>query len=847
VLYRIDGVAYGARIVFQDVNGGANSCPEPESFPSGSFATLLGDARGKGARIHSYSFGGGGTIGTPTAYDAAAAAIDGFLNTDANRDYMMFLAAGNNGSSTTNTAPSGRASSLSNESSSKNAVAVGANFSGNSAALQSRAGFSSIGPAPNGVSCSPQSDASHPAASNCGRIKPDLMAPGQDGNTGLAESYFCTSGDGNQNGPVTCLTFAGNSGTSFSTPNAAGSAALIRDYFVQGLYPDGTSGNASNGSDRVTRMSGQMVKALLVASAGDMNGGNLTNPGTVGIGGYGHRYNPEYGYGYVDLRNVLPLTNDPATPPGLIVHDAACPTGVACASNLSLPLSLVTGATASVEFNVLDTAHELRVALAWTDTSTAACTGRSRRQPGPGAALLRRRSELRHERGDIVYYGQRLHRGRQRRRHRGPEPRMAPSDDPSRYDRPLALRGILDPAEPREPRRVFPREAQKDAQNNHRGDLPLAGSRDGRYVHPRSTRRRAVLQLRQPAPHRQVACSRSSTRSVPNAVKYAVALAGPLAVDSSIRLDTNPITCNGDVAVVVNEVAKSSSVDGGCNSTNGCANAATISARTNVVVKTSAGTQVDQEIAPVLTKDATSLSFSSKRMPASTAANLNSDDDILVASDGYIVTATYNDQDCTLDGTAGCRPLLPSGAPDPVETIQRTSTATFDCTPNVDFFAIAQPGRNSVFLLAGGCDDDKFLDNRETFTYLVQFANLEDTLTLEDVEVSLRAVTPDADDATDAGRLNNAPSPYVFRRIEPRLDRRRGPGIPGVRGLQPHHQWGSRMAGPAGASPGSRARRGHHLHQGGKVLGDLRLLQAHPQRHPREIPLFDGLPDGRHG
>src|SRR5262249_52744511 len=151
--------------------------------------------------------------------------------------------------------------------------------------------------------------------------------------------------------------------------------------------------------------------------------------------------------------------------------------------------------------------------------------------------------------------------------------------------------------------------------------------------------------------------------------------------------------------VVVNEVAKASTIDAGCNSTNGCTNAATISARTNLVVKTATGTQVDQELAPVLTKDANALSFASKRMPVSTIANVNSDDDILVAGDGYVVTATYSDQDCTADGTVGCRPLV-GGLPDPAERIDRTSQATFDCTPNVDFFAIGQPGRNAVFLLA---------------------------------------------------------------------------------------------------------------------------------------------------
>src|SRR5262249_16712250 len=158
--------------------------------------------------------------GGPTAYDASAAAIDGFLSTDGNRDYMMFIAAGNNGSSTTNTAPSGRASSLSNEASSKNAITLGGNLSGNSAALPTRAAFSSIAPAPDGIACSPQSGSSHPAASNCGRIKPDLMAPGQDGNTGLTESYFCGA-EGNQTGTVECLNLTGVSGTSYSAPLAA--------------------------------------------------------------------------------------------------------------------------------------------------------------------------------------------------------------------------------------------------------------------------------------------------------------------------------------------------------------------------------------------------------------------------------------------------------------------------------------------------------------------------------------------------------------------------------------------------------------------------------------------------
>lgn len=787
--FRVDGVAPGARLIFQDVNGGAqfDGCPEADSFLFGSYNTLLTDARGKGARIHTFSFGGGGTEGIPTAYDSSAQAIDAFLSTDANRDYLMFIAAGNNGSTTTDVSPSGRSQSLSNEASAKNAISLGANFSGNSAALQTRVGFSSIGPAPNGVACSPQLDAGHPAASNCGRIKPDLMAPGADGNTGLAESYNCVTSDHDQVGTVECLNVGGNSGTSFSTPNAAGAGALVRDYFVQGLYPDGTSANVSNTADRASKISGAMVKTLLIASAGDMNGGGLTNPTGLNIGGYNHRYNPEYGYGFVNLRNVLPLTTDPLTPPGLIVHDAGCPTGATCPSNLSLPLSMAVGATASVEFSVLDEGHELRVALAWADPVDGGLTGAlvdnldlELRYCGPdqncgtvdgkcirgsnnGVACASNATCL--SGGvqgicarDQVFYGNVFTEdtnddGIEDQNLDGTPGMNAPGTVGHWHSEgAFSIPNLGDPG-------AFTGEAAKDASNNTEA-LFLSpdpeGDGTGSTINP-STNGQFNLdnQLRT---GKWLLTIKHPTG--PNAVKYAVAIAGPVTIDSSVRLDTNPITCNGEVAVVVNEVAKSSTIDAGCNSTNGCTNATTISARTSIVVKTTGNTQVDKENAPVLTKDPNALNFSSQKLPVSTIANVNSDDDILVAGDGYTVTATYNDQDCTLDGTAGCRPLI-NGQPDPAETIARTSQATYDCTPNVDFFAIGQPGRNAVFLLAGGCDDDKFLDSRETFTYLVQFANLEDTLSLEDVSVTLRAVTPDADNTADPGRLNNTASPYV--------------------------------------------------------------------------------------
>src|SRR5262249_23846681 len=148
------------------------------------------------------------------------------------------------------------------------------------------------------------------------------------------------------------------------------------------------------------------------------------------------------------------------------------------------------------------------------------------------------------------------------------------------------------------------------------------------------------------------------------------------------------------------------------------------------------------------------------RLPVSTAASLNASDGVLLAADGYTATATYMDMDCNADGTAGCQRTLadclcrfgcpgavaagtssglcPPGGGRPtgsscagaasvndVECKPRVATSVFDCSPNVNFTAIGQPGRNFPFLLAGGCDDDRYFDNQETFVYLVQFQNLE--------------------------------------------------------------------------------------------------------------------------
>src|SRR5439155_26157680 len=133
-------------------------------FTFGTYNTLLSDARNKGARLHTYSFGAFNAA-TGTVYDASAVAIDTFLASDSNRDYMMFVAAGNAGTAGDDTGGYGRANTLSNEAAAKNAVSVGSNNSGTSVSLQGRSFFSSLGPASYRNACSAQTDPV-PAASN---------------------------------------------------------------------------------------------------------------------------------------------------------------------------------------------------------------------------------------------------------------------------------------------------------------------------------------------------------------------------------------------------------------------------------------------------------------------------------------------------------------------------------------------------------------------------------------------------------------------------------------------------------------------------------------------------------
>src|SRR5207253_302706 len=108
-----------------------------------------------------------------------------------------------------------------------------------------------------------------------GRIKPDIAAPGTvraatessgvSSSFGSATSRTAQDAAVNPSDPDNTRTLSSISGTSFSSPMAAGAALLVRQYYVDGYYPNGAR-QAANGFIP----SNALVKATLLISGRNM-------------------------------------------------------------------------------------------------------------------------------------------------------------------------------------------------------------------------------------------------------------------------------------------------------------------------------------------------------------------------------------------------------------------------------------------------------------------------------------------------------------------------------------------------------------------------------------------------
>lgn len=114
---------------------------------------------------------------------------------------------------------------------------------------------------------------------NKGILKPDVMAPG----TRIISAKSLENSDKDHG----CDTFSGNAlifmqGTSMATPNAAGAAALVRQYFKTKWPVESVD------------IDGPTVRALIINSCVQQPAGTLT-PNTM------------FGHGHIDLSTVLPI------------------------------------------------------------------------------------------------------------------------------------------------------------------------------------------------------------------------------------------------------------------------------------------------------------------------------------------------------------------------------------------------------------------------------------------------------------------------------------------------------------------------------------------------------------
>lgn len=327
-----DGIAPDARIVFQDVGHVSGQLPGVDFV---SQALIHEQAYGSGARIHNNSYG----PDQPVGYDIDAAEVDDIMWK--RRDYTIFFSAGNEG-------PAQR--TVTKEA--KNIVAVAATESPtNGGNIENIASYSSHGPTFDG------------------RIKPDISAPGTvraaTESTGQAAAGFSnttstTALDAaiNPRDPNNSQGFRTTSGTSFASPLAAGGAVLVRQYFVDGFYPNGSK-NSSAGFNP----SNALVKAIVINSGRNMSGRYTASDGSGAA--RGPLPNFGQGWGRMTLDDTLYFNGDRRELRVLadIFNGATAGDGARPAPQPAIR----TAETHSYTIESVSPVEPLRVTLVWSD------------------------------------------------------------------------------------------------------------------------------------------------------------------------------------------------------------------------------------------------------------------------------------------------------------------------------------------------------------------------------------------------------------------------------------------------------------------------------------------------
>ncbi|QKK02959.1 MAG: S8 family serine peptidase [Pseudomonadota bacterium] len=389
------GAAPKADLVFQSVmDSGGNLGGLPSNL-----ANLFQPPYNDGARVHSNSWGYGGSYGQ---YLSESQDIDRFMWD--NPDMLITFSAGNSGVDGQRYGTSCQSTgdpidgiidpmSITPPATGKSLIAVGASENArpgfiyeypagdcsvsNSTEQQAWGWFNGCAYSVNPINSDKMADnpSGMGAFSSRGpttddRIKPDLAAPG----IGIIsvrtdQSQAATGGWGLCNvDPGLESFYVSMGGTSMANPMLAGTALLVRQYYEDGWHPnntDTTHGSPVSGDG--FNPSAALVKATLINGAFDMS------PGQYGTGST-QEFPPSWdspndtpnnaqGYGRVDLMGSLfpgeGWGQDAGR--GMFVRDVTA--------------GLQTGNQDTYTFDVASNADPLRVTLAWTDPYAATGSG----------------------------------------------------------------------------------------------------------------------------------------------------------------------------------------------------------------------------------------------------------------------------------------------------------------------------------------------------------------------------------------------------------------------------------------------------------------------------------------
>ena len=284
------GVAPEAQLYFQAMENDNTG-----NFQSPSLNSLINSAYSAGARTHTNSWGNSGGFGQYSSEsrdaDDRASNYDRYYS--GGEGLTILFAAGNDGPDSDTVTPPATA---------KNVVTVGMHQNRYQGAPDYIMQGSSRGPVDDG------------------RIKPDVLAPG--GYVWSCRAQEAADTGGASGSSTWYLEYTG---TSMATPNAAGAAAMIREYLEEIALRESPQG--------------ALVKALLILGAEDVGSRDIPN-------------NDE-GWGRVNLRNSLA----PPDGQGVWVDDRS--------------LLSATGNSKSYTFDIDDSGDQFKAVLAWSDEAAS--------------------------------------------------------------------------------------------------------------------------------------------------------------------------------------------------------------------------------------------------------------------------------------------------------------------------------------------------------------------------------------------------------------------------------------------------------------------------------------------